>query len=401
MKCQSLFYRFCFCIALLFSISSFISCGTDESDVPDSSKSYNQTVLMYMPWAGGGIYTYFLKNIASFETAIKNNHGLDGNALIVFISENENKSNLIKITYNNGECRRDTIQTFDFDECNYTTSTGISSIISDVVSIAPAKTYALAIGCHGMGWLPAGTNISTRMRSAMLKQENIFQTRYFGHSSDIEYQTDITTLAEGIKRSGVKMEYIMFDDCYMSNIETAYNLKDVTNYLIASTCEIMIEGMPYAEIGIDLLKNNYKGICDGFYSFYSNYMMPCGTIGITDCREVERMAAVMKDINTVYPNGIENVEDIQDLDGYTQTIFFDFGDYVSNLCQEDGYLLSIFNEQLKSLVPYKANTDTYYSMLNNRQTLIKTFSGLTISDPTENSDVIGEQTKTSWYRATH
>ena len=89
------------------------------------------------------------------------------------------------------------------------------------------------------------------------------------------------------------------------------------------------------------------------------------------------------------------------MDGYTQTIFFDFGDYVSNLCQEDGYLLSIFNEQLKSLVPYKANTDTYYSMLNNRQTLIKTFSGLTISDPTENSDVIGEQTKTSWYRATH
>lgn len=401
MKGLSLLYRILVSLLVLLTPSVFLSCDNDSTDEPDNNSSkYKQTVLMYMPWSGGSIYSYFLQNISSFETAIRNNKGFDGNALVVFISESETKSHLINIKYNDGECCRDTIRSFYFDECDYTTSAGIASVINNAIKIAPAKTYALAIGSHGMGWLPVGSEISTRARMSASENQNVYLTRYFGHSSDNEYQTDISTLADGIKKTGLRMEYIMFDDCYMSNIETAYELKDVTDYLIASTCEIMIDGMPYSEIGMDLLKNNYKNICDGFYSFYSNYSMPCGTIGVTDCNEVERMAEIMKEINTVYPLGVESVDDIQDLDGYNTTVFFDFGDYVSHLCKDE-YLLNLFKTQLDRLVPYKANTETYYSMLTQQQTRIKTFSGLTVSDPTENKGLTDALSTTSWYKATH
>jgi len=401
MKGLSLLYRILVSLLVLLTPSVFLSCDNDSTDEPDNNSSkYKQTVLMYMPWSGGSIYSYFLQNISSFETAIRNNKGFDGNALVVFISESETKSHLINIKYNDGECYRDTIRSFYFDECDYTTSAGIASVINNAIKIAPAKTYALAIGSHGMGWLPVGSDISTRARMSASENQNVYLTRYFGHSSDNEYQTDISTLAAGIKKTGLRMEYIMFDDCYMSNIETAYELKDVTDYLIASTCEIMIDGMPYSEIGMDLLKNNYKNICDGFYSFYSNYSMPCGTIGVTDCNEVERMAEIMKEINTAYPLGVESVDDIQDLDGYNTTVFFDFGDYVSHLCKDE-YLLNLFKTQLDRLVPYKANTETYYSMLTQQQTRIKTFSGLTVSDPTENKGLTDALSTTSWYKATH
>lgn len=401
MKGLSLLYRILVSLLVLLTPSVFLSCDNDSTDEPDNNSSkYKQTVLMYMPWSGGSIYSYFLQNISSFETAIRNNKGFDGNALVVFISESETKSHLINIKYNDGECYRDTIRSFYFDECDYTTSAGIASVINNAIKIAPAKTYALAIGSHGMGWLPVGSDISTRARMSAMMNPNVYLTRYFGHSSDSNYQTDISTLADGIKKTGLRMEYIMFDDCYMSNIETAYELKDVTDYLIASTCEIMIDGMPYSEIGMDLLKNNYKNICDGFYSFYSNYSMPCGTIGVTDCNEVERMAEIMKEINTAYPLGVESVDDIQDLDGYNTTVFFDFGDYVSHLCKDE-YLLNLFKTQLDRLVPYKANTETYYSMLTQQQTRIKTFSGLTVSDPTENKGLTDALSTTSWYKATH
>ncbi len=401
MKGLSLLYRILVSLLVLLTPSVFLSCDNDSTDEPDNNSSkYKQTVLMYMPWSGGSIYSYFLQNISSFETAIRNNKGFDGNALVVFISESETKSHLINIKYNDGECYRDTIRSFYFDECDYTTSAGIASVINNAIKIAPAKTYALAIGSHGMGWLPVGSDISTRARMSAMMNPNVYLTRYFGHSSDNEYQTDISTLADGIKKTDLRMEYIMFDDCYMSNIETAYELKDVTDYLIASTCEIMIDGMPYSEIGMDLLKNNYKNICDGFYSFYSNYSMPCGTIGVTDCNEVERMAEIMKEINTAYPLGVESVDDIQDLDGYNTTVFFDFGDYVSHLCKDE-YLLNLFKTQLDRLVPYKANTETYYSMLTQQQTRIKTFSGLTVSDPTENKGLTDALSTTSWYKATH
>ena len=67
-------------------------------------------------------------------------------------------------------------------------------------------------------------------------------TRFFGSVSQADNAIDISTLAEGIKLSGLKMQFILFDACYMGNVETAYELKDVTNFLISSSSEVMGEG---------------------------------------------------------------------------------------------------------------------------------------------------------------
>lgn len=379
--------------------TAFTSCS-DDGELPPYPDKAKQTVIMYMPWADNTIHYYFEKNISAFEAAIERNHGLDGNQLIVFIAENGQQSQMYRIYYYDGKCRRETLKTYDFASCDYTTPEGISQIISDAIAAAPASTYALAIGCHGMGWVPAGTDVGTRTFMNNIKAANAYPTRFFGSSGDPTYQTDILTLAEGIANTGVRMEYILFDDCYMSNIETAYDLRNATDYLIASTCEIMIDGMPYDEIGIDLLNNKFKNVVDKFYNYYSNFKTPCGTIGVTDCREVENMAYIMRQINDRYPDFPYNTTDIQDLDGFENTIFFDFGDYVSKLCS-DPNMLSTFKEQLGRLVPYKANTETYYSWYTGEQHPINTFSGITISDPSVNRSIANVKTQTNWYRETH
>ena len=388
-----------FILTAFIMTTAFTSCSDDEELPPYPDKA-KQTVIMYMPWADNTIHYYFEKNISAFEAAIERNHGLDGNQLIVFIAENGQQSQMYRIYYYNGKCRRETLKTYDFASCDYTTPEGISQIISDAIAAAPASTYALAIGCHGMGWVPAGTDVGTRTFMNNIKAANAYPTRFFGSSGDPTYQTDILTLAEGIANTGVKMKYILFDDCYMSNIETAYDLRNVTDYLIASTCEIMIDGMPYDEIGIDLLNNKFKNVVDKFYNYYSNFKTPCGTIGVTDCREVENMAYIMRQINDRYPDFPYNTTDIQDLDGFENTIFFDFGDYVSKLCS-DPNMLSTFKEQLGRLVPYKANTETYYSWYTGEQHPINTFSGITISDPSVNRSIANVKTQTNWYRETH
>lgn len=382
--------------------TAFTSCSDDEELPPYPDKA-KQTVIMYMPWADNTIHYYFEKNISAFKAAIERNHGLDGNQLIVFIAENGQQSQMYRIYYYDGKCRRETLKTYDFASCDYTTPEGISQIISDAIAAAPASSYALAIGCHGMGWVPAGTDVGTRIAAKSVQSTNAYPTRFFGSGvgDDPTYQTDILTLAEGIADTGVKMKYILFDDCYMSNIETAYDLRNVTDYLIASTCEIMIDGMPYDEIGIDLLNNKFKNVVDKFYNHYSNFSpYPCGTIGVTDCREVEKMAYIIKQINDVYANLSCDITDIQDLDGFENTIFFDFGDYVNRLCMNQS-LLDEFNSQLERLVPYKACTDTYYSSYSGKEHVINTFSGLTISDPSINRSIANVKTQTNWYRDTH
>lgn len=263
----------------------------------------------------------------------------------------------------------------------------------------------MIIGCHGMGWIPVSKTQSRSSLQTVKKHweyGNAPMTRLFG-GRESKYQTDITTLAEGISSAGLKMEYILFDDCYMSTVEVAYDLKNVTSHLIASTSEIMAYGMPYDKIGQYLIGNiDYEKICDVFYSFYSNYVTPCGTISVTDCSEVDNLAAIMKEINQRYTFNEELISSLQSLDGYKPSIFFDCGDYVAKLCS-DPDLLEQFNEQLKRTVPYKRNTEYYFTAISSyygERKKINTFSGITISDPSTSAAAL-KKNETAWYVATH
>lgn len=385
---------------VLFICATLVSsCSEDDEDIA-KEETYNQTIFMYMPWSGSEIYPYFLKNIEAFEAAIEDNGGADGAKFVVFISNSETKALLIDIRYKGGKCVRDTLKSYDYATPTFTTAAGIASIVTDMKAVGKTESYSMIVGSHGMGWIPVGTDMVFAPKMAAAKRSGKPQTRYFGDTSDTEYQTNVATLAEGIAATNTKMEFILFDDCYMSNIETAYELKDVCDHLIASTSEIMIAGMPYDDIGIDLIERNYKSVCDKFYEFYSTYDTPCGTIGVTDCSQIEPMAQLMKRINAAYPDGLESVGSIQKLDGITPTVFFDFGDYVRHLVDDDA-LISEFDAQLALLVPYKSCTNTYYSEITGRQRDINAFSGLTISDPSLNESILSGKRKTSWYKATH
>ena len=379
-------------------IISFASCCTDDDDPPPLTES-EQTLFVYMPWSTN-LTSFFERNISDIEAAILEK-GVEKERVLVYFMSSPTEATLFELTCENGSSVRDVLMSYTNPV--FTTTDGITSILRDVVFFAPAKRYAMIIGGHGMGWLPVESyNVNLRSyQKNYWEYENVPLTRYFGGTS-AEYQTDITTLAEGIYNSGIKMEYILFDDCYMSSIEVAYDLKNVTDYFIASPTEIMAHGFPYDIIGKYLIGDvDYKAISDCFYDFYQNYtIMPCGTIGIVNCSELEALASIMKEINQKFDFDPLFLDNIQSLDGYSPVIFFDFGDYVAKLCQ-DPILLQKFLMHLDRAVPpqLKKNTPYYYSMSGGMKK-INTFSGITISDPSVNVKATGK-TATLWYKATH
>ena len=110
----------------------------------------------------------------------------------------------------------------------------------------------------------------------------------------------------------------------------------------------------------------------------------------------------MKQINESHKFDTSLTDSIQVLDGginHTSTIFFDMGDYVKYLCKDDADL-SQFDEAMNQLVPYKGHTPTFYSVYSG-QTDIKTYSGITISDPSKNPTALMGMESTNWYKATH
>ena len=391
MKQKKYHRRFLLLLALMASGTLMLTSCHDDEDwrVDDATE---QTVIFFMPWSTN-MTPYFEQNIADFETAIKNGL-LRNERVIVCISSTTQRANVIELQQKQGRCFRDTL--LFYSQPDFTQRENITTMLNDVRTIAPARRYSLIVGSHGMGWLPVS---KSRARSPYhFEYDNMPQTRWFGGWTS-DYQIETTTLADAISDAGMKMEYIMFDDCFMSSVEAAYDLKDVTDFLIGCPTEIMIYGFPYHLCTHHLVGIvNYSALCQTFYDFYSHYTTPCGTIAVTDCRELNKLARIVREINLTQKFNHTLLADVQRMDGYDPTLFYDLGDYIAHLCTNQN-LLDTFNRQLEVTVPYKAHTAQYYSAINGFND-IRVYSGITTSEPSHDTRSIGLK-NTKWYHATH
>ena len=401
---------------------------TDSSGESDSPVADNElTILLYMPWTGSmsseGLYPYLTENVESVCTAIEGMKGMTDYRLMLFISESYNKSKLYEITYNESrvKCEKKLVKEYSGHE--YTAVKGLTDILNEVKNHASAQNYAMVLGCHGTGWTFKDSwhrypNYAKETSPSLgegpwvgIPYQNYdgvitpMHTRFFGSVSDIStFSTDIPTLAQAIANAGMKMEYILFDDCYMANVEVAYELRNVTDFLLASTSEVMAVGVPYYSMWASLasVTPGYVDAVSAFDRFYRDYVMPYGTFSAIDCRQMDELATAMREINSKYKLSDEALHSIQVLDGFYDPIFYDMGDYLEKLCTglvDYSYIVTL----MESAVCSKCNTAQIYSFLYNSPTVIdvNTFSGITISDPSINSVALDGKEKTSWWKATH
>ena len=76
-------------------------------------------------------------------------------------------------------------------------------------------------------------------------------------------------------RLGQAVDIIAFKDCFMCTLETAYELKDVATFLVASPGIVPIEGWPYEQMLASLAASNdpavaARGIVDELNRHYAD-----------------------------------------------------------------------------------------------------------------------------------
>ena len=415
---------------------TFTSCSEEAFDTDSVNK---QTILVFYPWTGSqsstGLLGYLQNNIDSISDGIIDRKGLNNSRVLVFLSDKYNHSTLYDLQYNATTKSVDRVPLKEYEGASYASAEGIADILNEVKTQASALNYALIVGAHGCGWTYASdwsrypyyarpsvtrpsdsalsgysaadnsaTDISSFSGIQFGPDPNAPLTRFFGSVSLKENAMDISTLAEGIRESGLKMQYILFDACYMSNIETAYELKDVTNYMIASGSEIMAAGLPYRSMWsyLNSATPNYSGIVSTSVNFYKNSSAPFCNLAAIDCRQVEKLASVMKEINAQYQlSASVSLDSIQHLDGFRPNLFYDLETYVDSL-HPSGYLLDQFKSQLKLTIKASDHTDEAYTCIYSSDSFkIKNYCGITISDPSQHSVAIKGREKTGWWKATH
>lgn len=393
-------------ITLLLCLISLLatSCNNRNSDKQDEK---TQTIIFY--FAGTSLTFYYYRNISAIKEALRKDIKGNSRVMLFFQQSEKNSAEIIELTYENGACEEKKLDTHTLP--TQMDADNLGHYLKEIMRHAPADTYSLVIGSHGTGWIPIGAQPydTEGWRGLELSPIDYWQrtgdqmTRYIGEDSNLQNAFDIPTLAQAIEKTGVKFEYILFDACFMANVESVYELRNSTRYIVGSVCEIMGSGFPYNTVLPQMLTNggkgyNLDGVCQAFNTFYKENYGYSGSIATIDCSQLDALAEKMKAVN----NGKQQpytLNELQFYEGQSNHIFFDLGDYVDKMC-DDAKLKSDFNSQLAKTIVNKYTLDSYYSAYGiSGKYSITNYSGLNTSAPA--TVYVNEYKQTAWYKATH
>ena len=268
--------------------------------------------------------------------------------MIVFVDRvsSTEKPFIIRLQNDNKE-PADTIRKYEQDFLT-TDPEKMKEVLGWVMTNYPADDYGLILWGHANGWVIMSDLTESRRAIALDNGEN--------QLSDKGHWMEIPTLKNVLQALPHPFKFIFADCCNMQNVEVAYELKDVTDYLIASPAGIPGDGAPYDKIIPDLFNYDdvqmYTKTCDDYYAKTDQEggHLPISTIR-TD--QTAQLAATTK---TVLKNIYDTHTDF-DTDGLIyyysynisnpdENIMYDMNDFILKYANEDDYnnWLNAFNE---------------------------------------------------------
>ena len=380
----------------------------NNPDVPDIPGGDDSSRVLLMYFVGTSLDSDFGRNIAAAKSVMSPD--VTGNGSIVYFRRQSGSEWAIRrIALNEAGVAEDIVlKTYPDADL-----TDMRFFLSEMIRFAPAESYGLVFGGHGTGWLPKNVGLTMSSTYSVggggsyiapfgeLPREDALPTRFFGESKVI---FDVGEIAENMISTGAKFDFLIFDDCFMSNIEALYAMRHAVDYIIASPCEVMAAGFPYdcilpyifADGGCDL-----AGVCRAFYEYYMyDYSIHSGCVALTVCSELDALAEAYRNLAAGAVKPVD-VSKLQYYEGLAKHLFYDFGQY-AGLLSANPMLLNDFREQFDRAFPPKCrlNTPSFYSAFGSRYLIdIDYYSGVTISEPADRNEQDNRQTE--WYRATH
>ena len=235
----------------------------DEPDPTPNPQLATRTVLVYMV-ADNSMSAFDKDDIKE----MKEGFGMVGvdparHNLLVYVDDYSNNPTLYRIVQDATGLVTDEI-VYEYPTDHDSSS---PSVIKDVILRAkaecPAQSYGFVYWSHGEGWIPypVPTKSVTPMAGIELKWIGIDNTR-----------TNILELGATLKAGfGQKLSFLMLDACYMLSVETLYDLRDATDWVISSPTEIPGPGAPYNVLVPEMFDNSpEKGMVSSYYNFYAS-----------------------------------------------------------------------------------------------------------------------------------
>lgn len=339
------FYRLFLILSIALALGA---CHKDEPKPPTAEAT--RTMLVYMVASNSLGNDYFdWADLDEMEAAIASKPS-DTHWLVYHASSDRNTdATLFELTPSG----KKVIKTYPQGES--LRSAHMKAVIAEAKKAAPARSYGLVLWSHASGWQQDG------IYEAPAKAPGVATHSY---GVDFGERMNVTTLRDVLK--GQSFDFIYFDVCYMATVEVAYELKDVTGYIIGSASELPADGMPYDKNLPLLLKGSRSDLIAAATNTFNYFNSKpkadertC-TMAVIDTKKLDALAAATKPIyeRTPLAHPGDKVTNYRGTSRQGPSI--DFGEYVSALCKKeniDATLAAAFDKALSDAVIYCAATE--------------------------------------------
>ena len=166
----------------------------------------------------------------------------------------------------------------------YTTDPArLAEVLDYVTREFNSEKYGLVLWSHGGAWDPYGNSRTNVKGIGGNTSVDVPEAHWWGDDKidGVSDRMNIDELASAIP-SGL-LHFIWFDCCYMSNIETIYQLRDKCRHLAAYPTEVYNPGMDYTRAVPALLKSepDLPAAAKALYDYYTGPEWTAATKAVT------------------------------------------------------------------------------------------------------------------------
>lgn len=318
--------------AVLISTLLLTACSDSDSEPTQPAK---RTVLVYMA-AENNLTINVQSDINEMIKGAKKISKWDN--LIVFVdrASTTEKPFLIRLRDNDKQ-PADTIRKYGQDFLD-SDPEKMKEVMSWVMQNYPADDYGLVIWGHSNGWVIMNDSVPAKRAIAVDNGENSSSTK--------QYWMNIPTLRTTLAALPHPLKFIFADCCNMQNAEVAYELKDVTEYVIASPAGIPGDGAPYETIVPDLFIYNDQQLCqktcEDYHAKIDNENGHLPIIAVRTDRMTSLAQATARILKNIYEAGTTIDTDgliyyYMYANGNAEHVMYDMNDFLLRHANETDY----------------------------------------------------------------
>ena len=324
-------------IVALTGLTLLSACDKEE----DAKGQYKRTVLVYM--AAENTLSYYAE--ADLMEIMDASYKLTENdQLLVWFDRAQQDELPWLARMVNGQLK-DSVSIADMqisDKDEYSTDPEIfEKVLSYAYSHYPAlEGYGLVLWSHATGWMLTDSIATTRSYGA----DNGTNSSSYNGGPTLNFSTIGRILAKM-----PHLEFVFGDCCNFMCLESIYELRNETDYVVGSPAEIPDPGAPYATVVPEMFRrqNAARGIMQQYADCYQEIL----PLAVVKTSEMDALAEATRNVlSAIYSRLSEKRTEYPDMTGvihyYNEyqvrfypyyNIFYDAGDFILKYATDEEY----------------------------------------------------------------